>query len=77
MNELSELYHSFSNNKPNTLSPLDIQYSDYAIWLKNHVEGTLLDKQINYWKNKLENVNNLLLPTDFPRPVFLSLIPPT
>ena len=72
MNELSELYHNFSNNKPTTLSPLDIQYSDYAIWLRNHVEGTLLDKQINYWKSKLENVNNLLLPTDFPRPAIQS-----
>ncbi|SEC17985.1 amino acid adenylation domain-containing protein/thioester reductase domain-containing protein [Tenacibaculum sp. MAR_2009_124] len=72
MNELSELYSSFSSNTPTSLSPLDIQYSDYAIWLRNHVEGTFLNEQINYWKKQLSNVNNLLLPTDFPRPAIQS-----
>ena len=66
--EISLLYETFTENKPSPLSELPIQYSDYAIWQKQHLAGDLLQKQSGYWKTKLENVPVLKLPTDKIRP---------
>ncbi|CAM1358752.1 amino acid adenylation domain-containing protein [Tenacibaculum xiamenense] len=71
-NEFTTLYRRFSQNLESNLPKLEIQYSDYSLWLKAHVEGTILEKQLNYWKEKLNGVHNLLLPTDYPRPAIQS-----
>lgn len=45
----------------------DIQYSDYAYWLRNNEVD---DKQLGYWKDKLSGEIPLLnMPTDFQRPL--------
>jgi amino acid adenylation domain-containing protein len=67
--QLTQLYNAFSTGKPNPLSPLPIQYADYAWWQREWVQSGLLDKQINYWEKQLEGVNPVLnLPIDRPRP---------
>ena len=50
------------------LSELKIQYADYAIWQRNNLVGELFEKKLSYWKNKLENVAPIQLPTDYKRP---------
>lgn len=52
-----------------TLPELPIQYKDFAIWQRNYLTGPLLDKQLNYWKRKLEGYETLNLMTDYPRPI--------
>lgn len=48
---------------------LPVQYADYAIWQKSWLKGEVLSKLIQYWKNQLEGVPEVLrLPTDKPRP---------
>ncbi len=54
------------------LSPLDIQYKDYALWQHRPGTGDALRKQEEYWLEKFRDGPPLLdLPTDFPRPAEL------
>ena len=66
--EVVALYGSYINGLTSGLSPIEIQYADYAIWQRKYLEGEVLDQKIAYWKNKLQGVAPLQLPTDFPRP---------
>ncbi|MEO7766084.1 MAG: amino acid adenylation domain-containing protein, partial [Ferruginibacter sp.] len=70
--EFAALYDASCNNRPASLSPLKVQYADYAIWQRNYLQGEVLDRKIVYWKNKLEGVSPLQLPTDYPRPAVQS-----
>ncbi len=67
-----ELYDSYNENKPITLKPLPLQYSDYSIWQRDYLQGEILEKKLEYWKLKLEEVTPLQLPTDYPRPAVQS-----
>src|SRR6185503_1921127 len=66
--EVVELYKAFVEEKPVSLPTLAIQYTDYAIWQRNYLTGELLNHKLNYWKEKLNGIEPLQLPTDFPRP---------
>ncbi|GGG86317.1 hypothetical protein GCM10011585_32780 [Edaphobacter dinghuensis] len=67
--ELSTLYTAYLNGKPDPLSPLEIQYPDYAAWQRKWLAGKRLEKQVTYWKKTLSDAPPLLeLPTDRPRP---------
>ncbi|MDB9349996.1 amino acid adenylation domain-containing protein [Nodularia spumigena] len=67
--ELQQAYTAYSQGKTPNLAPLPIQYSDYAAWQRQWLQGEILEKQINYWKNQLGDISPLLeLPTDYPRP---------
>ena len=60
-----------SQNKPHThlnLPDLEIQYKDFALWQRGYLVGRVLEKQLNYWKNKLSDYETLNLITDRPRP---------
>ncbi|NJO14389.1 MAG: amino acid adenylation domain-containing protein [Thioploca sp.] len=67
--ELSILYEAFLNGKPSPLSPLPIQYADFAHWQRQWLTGDILEQQLIYWKQQLADAPVLLeLPTDHPRP---------
>ncbi len=73
MKELTILYQAFSQNQPSPLSPLTIQYADFAHWQRQWLKGAVLDTQINYWKQQLADIPPVLdLPTDYPRPAIQS-----
>lgn len=70
---VSELTQAYSNsikglNIP--LSPLTIQFKDFAIWQREKMTSEVLDYQLNYWKSIVfqDTVPVLELPTDFHRP---------
>ncbi|MEN9946448.1 MAG: hypothetical protein RLZZ293_834, partial [Pseudomonadota bacterium] len=50
------------------LTPLSIQYQDFALWQRSYLTGEVLEQQLNYWKAKLADYTNLNLLTDKPRP---------
>jgi len=50
------------------LPTLSIQYKDFALWQRSHLNQEILSKQLNYWKEKLGNYESLNLITDKPRP---------
>ncbi|HEY8228436.1 MAG TPA: amino acid adenylation domain-containing protein [Pyrinomonadaceae bacterium] len=67
--ELSVLYDAFVDGKPSPLTPLPIQYADFAAWQREWLQGTVLEEQLAYWKKQLAGVNGgFALPTDHPRP---------
>ncbi|MBL6449339.1 amino acid adenylation domain-containing protein [Fulvivirga sp. 29W222] len=66
--ELVELYNSLFYKRPAHVPHLSLQYADYALWQRKHLEGKELNKQIQYWKDKLTGVPALQMPTDYPRP---------
>ena len=63
--ELSQLYEAFSQGLPNPLAELPIQYADFAVWQRKWLTGAVLDRQVNYWQQKLAGVPHVLeLPSD-------------
>jgi amino acid adenylation domain-containing protein/FkbM family methyltransferase len=70
--ELAVFYEAFLLRQPSPLPELPIQYSDYSAWQRNWLKGEVLEKQINYWRNKLAGAPEITdLPTDRPRPAVL------
>jgi amino acid adenylation domain-containing protein len=69
INELSQLYEAFSQQRPSPLPALSIQYVDFANWQRQWLARERVEKQLNYWKKQLAGAPALLeLPTDYPRP---------
>jgi amino acid adenylation domain-containing protein len=67
--ELTQLYQAFSQDQPSPLSPLPIQYSDFAHWQRNWLKGDRHQTQLDYWVKQLQDLPPLLtIPTDRPRP---------
>ncbi|MGH2343846.1 MAG: condensation domain-containing protein, partial [Chloroflexota bacterium] len=67
--ELAVLYEAFSAGLPSPLSPLPIQYADYAIQQQARLSGSTLERQVTYWREQLAGAPAVLaLPTDYPRP---------
>ena len=68
MREFTHLYNAFVQGTPSSLAPLPIQYADYAAWQRQWLQGEVFEHQLTYWKEQLEGVEPLELPTDRPRP---------
>lgn len=67
--EIAALYKAFSAGESSPLAELPIQYADYAVWQREWLTGEVLQSQLNYWKEQLEDVPPFLeLPTDKARP---------
>lgn len=67
--EFSRLYNAYSQDQKNPLLPLDIQYSDYAQWQRDWLQGDVLEARLQYWQEKLQGIpERHNLPLDFPRP---------
>src|SRR5919202_6072146 len=66
--EKGTLYQAFTKGEPNPLAELTIQYADFALWQRQWLTGELLERQLDYWKQRLADAPLLLeLPTDYPR----------
>ena len=71
--EINTLYQAYSEDKPNPLAPLALQYADYAVWQRTHISNEALDEQSAYWQRHLADAPTLLsLPTDHLRPAVQS-----
>ncbi|MBD2493308.1 non-ribosomal peptide synthetase [Nostoc sp. FACHB-280] len=67
--EWEQAYAAYAVGSTPNLSPLPIQYSDYAVWQRNWLKGEILASQENYWQQQLGDAPRVLdLPTDYPRP---------
>src|SRR6266508_2013693 len=72
INEVNRLYAAYSRGEASPLEELPIQYADYAVWQREWLRGEALDHQVSYWREQLEGVKVLELPTDRPRPAVQS-----
>jgi amino acid adenylation domain-containing protein len=67
--ELAVLYPAYSEGRGSPLPALPVQYADYAVWQREHLQGPVLERQLSYWRERLAGAPELLeLPTDRPRP---------
>ncbi|AHJ31215.1 non-ribosomal peptide synthetase [Nodularia spumigena CS-584] len=73
--ELTQLYNAYSQGQPSPLTPLSIQYADFAIWQRQWLQGDVLQSQLSYWEQQLKDAPAVLsLPTDRPRPAVQTLV---
>jgi len=67
--ELGEAYGALAAGRPVDLPSLSIQYTDYAHWQRNYLQGKVLSKYQSYWEEQLASLPVLHeLPLDKVRP---------
>ncbi len=67
--EVVEYYKAHSEGRQPLLPELPIQYSDYAQWQRDYLQGDILAKQLGYWEEKLQDLPTVHnLPLDYARP---------
>ena len=66
--DLAAIYQALADGREPDLAPLPIQYGDFSVWQKDHLESPGIRAQLDYWKRRLDGMAELDLPTDFPRP---------
>src|SRR5262249_41069576 len=72
--ELGALYQAYSAGERSPLEELAIQYGDFAVWQREWLRGEALAAELEYWRNQLEGVSALDLPTDYVRPAIQSYV---
>jgi hypothetical protein len=70
--EVAALYRAYSEGAPSPLEELPIQYADFAVWQREWLQGAVLEKHIQYWREQLDGLEPLILPADHPRPAMVS-----
>jgi amino acid adenylation domain-containing protein len=69
MGELSAAYRAETTEGAATLPPLWMDYGDYAVWQRDRMRGEELDRQLDYWRGRLQGAPEFLeLPAGRPRP---------
>jgi hypothetical protein len=72
--ELAALYESHVTGRPSPLTPLPIQYGEWASRQREWMRGAEFDRQLRYWTERLRGALPVLeLPADRPRPAVQSL----
>ncbi len=67
--EITALHEAFAAGLPSPLADLPIQYADFAAWQRDWLSGDVLDRQLAYWRERLQGAPHAIdLPTDRPRP---------
>jgi acyl carrier protein len=65
MKEVMRLYDVYSRGNPSPLPELAIQYSDYAVWQRQWLQGETLDEKLTAWERQFgDNPPVLDLPVD-------------
>src|SRR5262249_19279496 len=72
--EVKTLYKAYSmggvgntgNESP--LPELEIQYADFAVWQRGYMTGEILEREVEYWRERLKDAAVLELPIDRTRP---------
>ena len=67
--EVMPLYGAALAGRPSPLPPLELQYTDFAVWQRRWLAGEVLAEQLDYWRQTLADAPaELALPIDCPRP---------
>ncbi len=68
VDDFVEEYTARHRGRSAALPPLEIQFPDYAVWQKQRLAAGELDAQTEYWRKRLEGMEEMALLTDFRRP---------
>ena len=67
--EFDEAFKAAREGREPALTPLSLQYADYAAWQQEWLKGRVLEQQLAYWRAQLGGrLPVLQLPLDRPRP---------
>jgi amino acid adenylation domain-containing protein len=66
--EFTELYRAYHTGTSPAVAELPAQYGDFAAWQRELLTGSELDRQRDYWRDRLAGLADLNLPLDHPRP---------
>lgn len=68
MAELAVFYEKLAGGHPSPLPEPTLQYSDFAVWQRQRLQGEALDRLLAYWGERLAGPPPVLtLPADRPR----------
>lgn len=68
LQQVADLYRDIQAGSRPQIPENSFQYSDYARWQRQSLQGGLLDTQLSYWRQQLAGVSPVLhIPTDRPR----------
>ncbi len=69
ISEVAALYGAFAAGRPSPLPELPVQYADFAVWQRRRLSGPVLERHLDYWRQRLGGETPVLaLPADRPRP---------
>ncbi len=69
LGELTELYGAALARRPARLPELAVQYADFACWQRDWLQGDVLRRRLDYWRERLRGAPPLTSPpADRPRP---------
>jgi len=75
INEFGALYKAYVDGDNNPFPPLDIQYTDYAHWQREWLQGAVLEEQMGYWEQHLAGIPQVhSMPLDRTRPKLQSFV---
>lgn len=66
--EIAQVYEALRLGEQPTSAESAPQYSDFAHWQREQLVGDGMERQMGYWREQLENLRPLDLPTDRRRP---------
>ena len=66
--EMAALYEAALSGGESGLPELSVQYADYSVWQRQRLVGERLDSLLGHWRTELQGLEELVLPTDRPRP---------
>jgi hypothetical protein len=73
MREVAVFYEATCKGEPAVLPEMQIQYADFAYWQRKYLQGEVMEKRLQYWRQQLAGIpTELSLPTDYPRPAVRS-----
>jgi hypothetical protein len=67
VDEVAALYEAFVERRESPLAELPIQYADYAIWQRQWLQTEVLERLLDYWRERLAGAALLELPSDYSR----------
>jgi tyrocidine synthetase-3 len=73
LKEFLQLFRAFRKGEPSPLPELPLQYADFCVWQRKYMKGERLNRHLNFWRKKLQELPPLLeLPTNRTRPSIMS-----
>uniref|UniRef100_UPI000E3DC141 non-ribosomal peptide synthetase n=1 Tax=Streptomyces triticisoli TaxID=2182797 RepID=UPI000E3DC141 len=67
LQELCAAYDALARGAEPALPPVATQYPDFAVWQREQLSGTRLERQLAHWKERLSGAVAPELPLDRPR----------
>ncbi|MEU3554844.1 non-ribosomal peptide synthetase [Streptomyces fragilis] len=72
LRELGDRYGARLRGEEPRLPDLPVQYGDFAVWQRDHLEETVVPRQLDYWRERLADTRLVDIATGLPRPAELS-----